>query len=44
MTLVAADDYAELAELTREQTRLSEELDALIERWTYLESVAEQGN
>ncbi len=44
MTLVAADDYTELAELTREQTRLSEELDALIERWTYLESVAEQGN
>ena len=44
MTLVAADAYAELAELTREQTRLSEELDALIERWTYLESVAEQGN
>lgn len=44
MTLAAADDYAELAELTKEQTRLSEELDALIERWTYLESVAEQGN
>lgn len=44
MTLVAADDYTELAELTREQTRLTEELDALMERWTYLEGIAEQGN
>ena len=40
MALHAAD-YSRLAELTREEARLTAELDALMERWTYLEGIAE---
>ena len=40
MALNAAD-YSRLAELTREEARLTAELDALMERWTYLEGIAE---
>ena len=36
-----AADYSRLAELTREEARLTAELDALMERWTYLEGIAE---
>ena len=42
MTLVAADNYTELAALTKEQEKLTQELEALMERWTYLEGIAEQ--
>ena len=37
-----ASDYTRLAELGREETRLSAELDHLMERWAYLEEIAEQ--
>ena len=37
-----ASDYTRLAELGREETRLAAELDHLMERWAYLEEIAEQ--
>lgn len=37
----SAADYGRLAELSREEQRLSAELDHLMERWTYLEGIAE---
>lgn len=37
-----ASDYGRLNELTKEETRLQEKLDHLLERWTYLEEIAEQ--
>ena len=37
----AATNYTRLAELGREETRLSSELDHLMERWAYLEEIAE---
>ena len=37
-----ASDYTRLAELGREETRLSAELDHLMERWAYLEEIADQ--
>ena len=36
-----ASDYGKLADLTKDQQRLQEELDHLMERWAYLEEVAE---
>ena len=36
-----AADYGKLAELSKEQERLQAELDHLMERWAYLEEVAE---
>ena len=36
-----ASDYGRLAELGREEQRLASELDGLIERWAYLEEIAE---
>ena len=36
-----AADYGKLAELSKEQQRLQAELDHLMERWAYLEEVAE---
>lgn len=36
-----ASDYGRLAELGREEQRLAAELDALMERWAYLEEIAE---
>lgn len=36
-----ASDYTRLAELGREETRLAAELDHLMERWAYLEEIAE---
>ncbi len=37
----AASDYERLAELGREEARLSQELDRLMDRWAYLEEIAE---
>lgn len=37
-----ASDYGKLNELTKEETRLQEKLDYLMERWTYLEEIVEQ--
>lgn len=37
-----ASDYGKLNELTKEETRLQEKLDYLMERWAYLEEIAEQ--
>lgn len=37
-----ASDYGRLNELTKEETRLQEKLDHLMERWAYLEEIAEQ--
>ena len=34
-------DYVKLAELTKEETRLQEEIASLLERWEYLESIAD---
>lgn len=39
-----AADYGRLAELTREQERLQAELEHLMERWAYLEEIAEAQN
>ncbi|WP_294157422.1 ABC-F family ATP-binding cassette domain-containing protein [uncultured Selenomonas sp.] len=39
-----AADYGKLAELSKEQQRLQAELDHLMERWAYLEEVAESSN
>ena len=36
-----ASDYGRLAELGREEQRLASELDGLMERWAYLEEIAE---
>ncbi len=36
-----ASDYGKLNELTKEETRLQEKLDNLMERWAYLEEIAE---
>ncbi len=36
-----ASDYTRLSELGREETRLAAELDHLMERWAYLEEIAE---
>lgn len=36
-----ASDYGKLADLTKDQQRLQAELDHLMERWAYLEEVAE---
>lgn len=37
-----ASDYGKLNELTKEETRLQEKLDYLMERWAYLEEIVEQ--
>ena len=37
-----ASDYGKLADLTKDQQRLQAELDHLMERWAYLEEIAEQ--
>ncbi len=37
-----AADYGTLAELSKEEARLSEKLDALMDRWAYLEEIAEE--
>ena len=37
-----AADYGKLAELSKEEARLSEKLDALMDRWAYLEEIAEE--
>ena len=37
----ASSDYERLAELGREEARLSQELDRLMDRWAYLEEIAE---
>ncbi|MDY2686076.1 MAG: ABC-F family ATP-binding cassette domain-containing protein [Selenomonadaceae bacterium] len=37
-----AADYGKLSELSKEEVRLSEKLDALMERWAYLEEIAEE--
>ena len=37
-----AADYGKLSELSKEEARLSEKLDALMERWAYLEEIAEE--
>ncbi|MDY3297308.1 ABC-F family ATP-binding cassette domain-containing protein [Selenomonas sp.] len=39
-----AADYGKLAELSKEQQRLQAELDHLMERWAYLEEVAESSS
>lgn len=39
-----AADYGRLADLTREQERLQAELEHLMERWAYLEEIAEAQN
>ena len=39
-----AADYSKLAELSKEQQRLQAELDHLMERWAYLEEVAESSS
>ena len=36
-----ASDYGKLNELTKEETRLQEKLEYLLERWTYLEEIVE---
>jgi ATP-binding cassette subfamily F protein uup len=36
-----ASDYGKLADLTKDQQRLQAELDHLMERWAYLEEIAE---
>jgi ABC transport system ATP-binding/permease protein len=36
-----AADYTRLGELTQEESRLTQELEQLMERWTYLEGIAE---
>ena len=36
-----ASDYGKLNELTKEETRLQEKLDYLMERWAYLEEIVE---
>ncbi|MGN0939385.1 MAG: ABC-F family ATP-binding cassette domain-containing protein [Selenomonas sp.] len=36
-----ASDYGKLADLTKDQQRLQDELDHLMERWAYLEEIAE---
>ena len=36
-----ASDYGKLNELTKEETALQEKLDYLMERWAYLEELAE---
>ena len=36
-----ASDYGKLNELTKEETTLQEKLDYLMERWAYLEELAE---
>lgn len=36
-----ASDYGKLNDLTKEETRLQEKLDYLMNRWTYLEEIAE---
>jgi len=38
----AATDYGRLNELAKEQDRLDEKLSALMDRWAYLEEIAEQ--
>ena len=35
-------DYGRLNELSQEERRLSAELEQLMERWTYLEGIAEE--
>lgn len=35
-------DYGRLNELSQEESRLSAELEQLMERWTYLEGIAEE--
>lgn len=42
MELYAAD-YSKISELTGEETRVSAELEKLMERWAYLEEKAEEG-
>ena len=37
-----ASNYGKLNELTKEETRLQEKLDYLMERWAYLEEIVEQ--
>lgn len=36
-----ASDYGKLNELTKEETLLQEKLDYLMDRWAYLEELAE---
>ena len=37
----SAADYGKLNELSQQETALSAKLDQLMERWTYLEEIAE---
>jgi len=37
-----AADYGRLNELSKEEARLQEELEHLMERWAYLEEIAEE--
>lgn len=39
-----SSDYGKLNELTKEETRLQERLDYLMDRWSYLEEIAEAQN
>ena len=36
-----ASDYGRLSELSREEERLAARLDQLMDRWAYLEEIAE---
>ena len=37
-----AADYGKLSELGKEESRLQQELEHLMERWAYLEEIAEE--
>ena len=37
----SAADYGKLSELSQQEAALSKKLDQLMERWTYLEEIAE---